>query len=234
VGVLALHSDNFGSFQGHVFLGDRDIDQDDRPDDRSLGPSFYFVLGYSASRTQVNVSRAEHRIFQMSFHCVTSPVTPAEYTAEEVAEKDHILLEFDHREILVGGSRANPPRLQGASGGGIFHVARSTMEGPLVAIATQNRRNSWVILGTRIKHFLGMARKVKFRMWRVHRFDRINGQGPSQSIDSRSLTPQFRIPFSIASRRVLAAAACTTAASDTGHATPIGRCWSVVTPAKHG
>ena len=160
VGVLVLTSDNLGPFQEHVFLGDWDIDQDDRPDDRVLGPSFYFVLGYSASRTQVNVSKAEHRIFQKSFHCVTSPVMPAEYVAEDVAEEDHILLDFDHREIMVGGSRADPPRLQGASGGGIFHIARSTMQGPLVAIATQNRRNSRVILGTRIKHFLEMVRKL--------------------------------------------------------------------------
>jgi hypothetical protein len=160
VGVLALPSDNLGPFQKHVFLSDRELDQDDRPDDRVLSSSFHFVLGYSASRTQVNVSQAEHRIFQKSFHCVTSPVTPVEYAAEDVAEEDHILLDFDHREILVGGSRANPPRLQGASGGGIFHIARSTMQGPLVAIATQNRRNARVILGTRIKHFLGMVRKL--------------------------------------------------------------------------
>lgn len=160
VGVLVLTSDNLGPFQEHVFLGDREIDQDDRPDDRVLGPSFYFVLGYSASRTQVNVSKAEHRIFQKSFHCVTSPVTPAEYAAEDVAQEDHILLDFDHCEITVGGSRADTQRLQGASGDGIFHIARSTMQGPLVAIATQNRRNSRIILGTRIKHFLEMVCKL--------------------------------------------------------------------------
>ncbi len=158
VGVLVLSPEKFGPFQERVFLADKDIDQDDRPDDRKLGPSFYLVLGYSASRTQVAVSQGEHRIFQKSFQCATSPVRPAEYAAEDVAPEDHILLDFDHSEIMVDGSRANPPRLQGVSGGGIFHISRSTMQGPLIAIASQNRRNSRVILGTRIKHFLRVAR----------------------------------------------------------------------------
>ena len=160
VGVLVLPEHQLGPFRQHVFLAGTAIDQDDRPDDHGLA-SFYFVLGYSASRTQVKVSKAKRHIHQQSFHCSTYPVDAAEYLQEEVSQADHILLDFDHKEIVIGGRRVNPPRLQGVSGGGIFHISRETKQGPLVAIATQNRRSSRLIVGTRIKHFLAMVRELK-------------------------------------------------------------------------
>jgi|SRR5882757_6972198 len=157
IGVLALPAHRLGPFQQHVFLADTEIDWDDLRDEQGL-QSFYFVLGYSASRTQVKVSKVERRIHQQSFHCATQPVDTAEYLQERVSKADRILLDFDHKEIVVGGKRANPPKLHGLSGGGIFQIAREKMCGPLVAIATQNRRNSRLIVGTRIKHFLAMIR----------------------------------------------------------------------------
>jgi hypothetical protein len=160
VAVLVLPTSQLGPFQQRVFLAGAEIDQDDRPDDRGL-ESFYFVLGYSASRTQVKVSGAELRIHQRSFHCSTNPVDAAEYLQEQMSEADHILLDFDHKEIVIGGRRVAPPRLQGVSGGGIFQIHREIKQGPLVAIATQNRRNSRLIVGTRVKHFLAMVRELK-------------------------------------------------------------------------
>jgi hypothetical protein len=100
-------------------------------------------------------------IHQRSFHCLTNPVDAAEYLQEGMSHADHVLLDFDHKEIVIGGKRVNPPKLQGVSGGGIFHISRETKQRPLVAIATQNRRNSRLIVGTRIKHFLAMARELK-------------------------------------------------------------------------
>jgi hypothetical protein len=160
IGVLVLARDRLGAFRQHVFLASTEIDQDDQPDDQGLA-SFYFVLGYSASRTQVKVSKAMRHIHQQSFHCSTYPVEAAEYLQEETSQADHILLDFDHKEIVIGEKRVNPPRLQGVSGGGIFHVSRETKQGPLVAIATQNRRSSRLIVGTRVKHFLAMVRELK-------------------------------------------------------------------------
>ena len=119
VAVLVLPTRQCGPFQQRVFLAGTEIDQDDRPDDRGL-ESFYFVLGYSASRTQVKVSRAQLRIHQRSFSCSTSPVDVAEYLQERMSEADHILLDFDHKEIVIGGKRVDPPRLQGVSGGEYF------------------------------------------------------------------------------------------------------------------
>jgi hypothetical protein len=160
VGVLVLPAGQLGPFQQRVFLAGTEIDQNDRPDDQRLA-SFYLVLGYSASRTQVQVSRAERHIHQRSFHCSTNPVDAAEYLQEEMSHADHVLLDFDHREIMVGGRRVNPPKLQGVSGGGVFRISRESKQGPLVAICTQNRRDCRLIVGTRIKHFLAMVRELK-------------------------------------------------------------------------
>jgi hypothetical protein len=160
VGVLVLAARHLGPFHRRVFLAGTEIDKDDRLDDQGL-KSFYFVLGYSASKTQVKVSKAERRIHQQSFHCSTSPVDAPEYLHEQISQADHILLDFDHKEIVVRGRRANPPKLQGVSGGGIFQISRETNHGPLVAIATQNRRRSRLIMGTKLKHFLALARELK-------------------------------------------------------------------------
>jgi hypothetical protein len=116
--------------QRRVFLAGTEIDKDDRLDDRVK--SFYFVPGYSASRTQVKVSHAEHRIHQQSFHFATNPVAAAEYLQQRISQADHILLDFDHKEIVVEGRRENPPELQGVSGGGMFQISRDTYGGPLI------------------------------------------------------------------------------------------------------
>jgi hypothetical protein len=160
VALLVLPSHGLGPFERRVFLSGAEIDQNDEPDDQRIA-SFYMVLGYSASRTQVKVSRGERQIHQRSFRCSTSPVAPAEYLQEKLSQEDHIALDFDHKEIVIERRRQNPPNLQGVSGGGIFHISRATKQGPLVAIATQNRRNARLIVGTRIKHFLSMARELK-------------------------------------------------------------------------
>jgi hypothetical protein len=161
VGVLALAARYLGAFQHHVFLAGAEIDQEDQPDNQDDLRSFYFVLGYSGSRTQVKVCKAERRIHQQSFRFSTQPVDAAEYLQERMSKSDHILLDFDHNEIRVEGRRASPPKLQGVSGGGIFQISRKAMRGPLVAIATENRRRSRLIAGTRIKHFLAMVRELK-------------------------------------------------------------------------
>jgi len=160
VAVLALPSRQLGCFQKRVFLSGIEIDQDDRPDDQGLA-SFYFVLGYSGSRTQVKVDKVGRQIHQRSYRCYTSPVAPAEYLQEQLSQSDHLALDFDHKEIVSEGKRATPPKLQGVSGGGIFQISRDTNQGPLVGIATQNRRHSRLIVGTRIKHFLAIVRELK-------------------------------------------------------------------------
>jgi hypothetical protein len=159
VGVVPLGPDALGAFEHCVFLTGAEIDETDREDDRTL-TSFYFVLGYPASGRQAGVSRTTRLIHQKSFHCSTSPVDAAEYAEESLSRAEHVLLDFDHDDISIGGQRVAPPRLQGVSGGGVFHVSRITRQTSLVGIATENRRNSRVIVATRLKHFLSMARSM--------------------------------------------------------------------------
>ena len=111
----------------------------------------------------MTISRGERRIHQQPFRFSTQPVDAAEYLQERVSASDHILLDFDHKEIRVKGRPATPPNLQGVSGGGIFQISRNGMRGPLIAIVTENRRRSRLIVGTRIKHFLATIRALNPR-----------------------------------------------------------------------
>ena len=76
VGVLVLPARELGAFQQRVFLTGAEVDQDDLPDDGGIA-SFYFVLGYPASRTQVKVSSPARHIDHKSFHCAIYPVAAA-------------------------------------------------------------------------------------------------------------------------------------------------------------
>ncbi|MDQ1410664.1 MAG: hypothetical protein QOJ41_2399 [Acidobacteriaceae bacterium] len=55
-----------------------------------------------------------------SFHYSTNPVDAAEDLQEGMSQADHVLLDFDHKEIVIGARRVKPPKLQGVSGGAIF------------------------------------------------------------------------------------------------------------------
>jgi hypothetical protein len=160
VGIFLLHPSVLSAFEGRVFLADRELDLDGLPDDQSLG-SFYYVIGYSASRTQVKVSHERRQVNQKLFHCTTSVVEADEYLQEHVSQSDHVLLDFDHNEISVKGEPRGPLKLKGVSGGGIFYISRNTMLGPLIGIAMENPRKSRIIVGTRLKHFLVAARALR-------------------------------------------------------------------------
>jgi hypothetical protein len=55
---------------------------------------------------------------------------------------------------------STPPKLQGVSGGGIFCIWRSSNTGPLVAIATEHRKQSCTLVGTRVRSFVQVAREL--------------------------------------------------------------------------
>ena len=94
VGVLMICDSELDAFSERVFLSGADLDENDHPDDQSP-LSFYFVPGYSASRTQVKASLATRQIEQTSFHCATNPVDSPEYIQERVSQGDHVVLDFD-------------------------------------------------------------------------------------------------------------------------------------------
>jgi len=159
VGVLPLHDNALGAFAHCAFLTGNEIDENDEPDGNGI-LDFYFVFGYPASRTQVNVSHALRQIHQRSFQLTTSPQSADAYLRESLPQRDYLLLDFLPKRTYVAGRLVAPPRLKGASGGGVFHISRSALAGPLVAIATEHRRKSCCIVSTRIKHFLAAARQL--------------------------------------------------------------------------
>jgi hypothetical protein len=163
VGVLILPANTLSAFEHRVFLTGSEIDPGDQQDEAGL-TSFYYVLGYSGSRTQAKVSAKTRQINQRSFQVSTFIASAPEYARENLSQSDHILLDYDHKEIAIKRKRVTPPRLQGVSGGGIFHLSGITQQGPLVAIATENRRLSRLIVGTRIQHFLDAARDLRGRL----------------------------------------------------------------------
>jgi hypothetical protein len=60
--------------------------------------------------------------------------------------------------MMHKGQKHTAPDPKGVSGGGIFCIDKQTELGPLVAIATEHRSNSRLMVGTRIKHFPNAAR----------------------------------------------------------------------------
>jgi hypothetical protein len=126
IGVLMLPASTLGAFEHRVFLTGSEIDPGDQQDEAGL-TSFYYVLGYSGSRTQAKVSAKTRQIKQRSFHVSSFIVSAPEYARENLSRSDHILLDYDHKEIVIKRKRVTPPRLQGVSGGGssIFRGVRS-------------------------------------------------------------------------------------------------------------
>jgi hypothetical protein len=112
VAVLMLPASALGAFEHRVFLTGSEIDPGDQQDEIGL-TSFYYVLGYSGSRTQVKVRPKARRINQQSFQASTFEVSAAEYARENLSQLKHILLDFDHKEIVIKRKRVTPPMLQG-------------------------------------------------------------------------------------------------------------------------
>ena len=111
VGVLALPASALGAFEQRVFLNGLGVDEDDQPDDGGLA-SFYFVLGYPASRTQVKVSCQTRLIDVKSFSSTTSPVAAGEYLQENLLRSDYLLLNFDHKDIAIRGVRVRSAQVE--------------------------------------------------------------------------------------------------------------------------
>jgi hypothetical protein len=162
IAVLPLVGADVTTFTDWSFLDQGDVDLQHQVDPLAYGRNSYSLFGYSASPSQVKVSRPRKHIRQQSFLFTGLPEDESVYRRESLNPLVHLVLEFDHKDIRVAGRRTTPPKLQGVSGGGIFHLvdlsANPTTR--LVAIATEHRRSSRVVVGTRIEHFVALARAV--------------------------------------------------------------------------
>jgi hypothetical protein len=159
VGILPLRASEREQFVGRVFLANYDLDLDDRPDE-GMFSEYYFVFGFPASNRQAKISHEKRHIDQRSFQLSTFPPPRDIYAKEGLPPEDHLLLEFDPRNIRAGGSVVNPPKLQGLSGGGMFRISRHTGHIQLTAIATEHRQTARVLVGTRIKYFVAAAQHL--------------------------------------------------------------------------
>jgi hypothetical protein len=162
VGVVPLRASALGDWVEYVFLtGSSEIDEDDLPDTDSF-LTFYYVFGYPASRTQFKIHhKPQPRVRQRAFQLKTSPPDAVAYSRETLPQLDYLLLEYNQKKTRVQGKVIAPPKLEGVSGGGIFHISRTKVDGPLVAIATEHRQQRKLIVSTRIKHFLRLARHLR-------------------------------------------------------------------------
>jgi hypothetical protein len=157
MGIVPLKSGSLGPFARCRFLDD--VDAEDKVEHR-WSVNFYFVTGYPVSRSQSRIDHRSKRIDVKLFHLATNPPRGDPYEKELLSRAEHLVMEFDHKDTVVEGEKVNPPNLQGVSGGGIFCISRSSNTGPLVAIATEHRKSSRILVGTRVKHFVNFAREL--------------------------------------------------------------------------
>ena len=159
IGLMPLRSDGLGPFAQCKFLSDADLDAKGNAQ-YQLFSNFYFVMGYPASRNQSEVNHCGKKIKVKSFHLATNPPIEDLFEKEQLSKAEHLVVEFDHKDMEIERKRVTPPKLHGVSGGGIFCISCSNYEGPLVAIATEHRKQSRILVGTRIGYFVDAARQL--------------------------------------------------------------------------
>jgi len=157
IGILPLKSGSLGPFAACRFL--EDLDAEGKADHQWF-ENFYFVIGYPASRSQSDTDHRGKTIHVKIFHLATNPAPGNAYVEEKLSRAEHLLIEFDHRNTVVAQSKVVPPKLQGVSGGGIFCISRTRNIGPLIAIATEHRKRSSILAGTRVRYFVQAAREL--------------------------------------------------------------------------
>jgi hypothetical protein len=153
VGFVRLASEACGAFEDCHFLPEDECElnhQDDR-----TGSSFYLLIGYSVSRKLTKIWGRQIKQFAL---CIcTNPKSEPWHERMNLPAKDHILLEWKENNVAHNGVPRNMPKIEGMSGGGVFHVHRKTGKARLVGIITELHKESRVIVATRIDLFVWLA-----------------------------------------------------------------------------
>lgn len=157
IGIIPLKSGSLGPFAQCRFL--QDLDAEGKVE-HQWPENFYFVMGYPASRSQSDTNHRRKKISVKSFHLATNPPPRDPYQKEKLSRAEHLAVDFDHKETVVERKKVVPPKLHGVSGGGIFCIRESSYTGPLVAIATEHRKRSCILVGTRVRYFVEVAREL--------------------------------------------------------------------------
>lgn len=163
VGVIPLPANALHSF----FDGCTPIEESEINEsyvvDYGIGKNSIYLIGYPASNSQVRVNHADKTVRQTSFQFTGLAEVEEVYRRESLSVAHHLVVEFAN--VRSGGQPATPPKLQGVSGGGMFHLVTREADATirLVAIATEHRRAPELVVGTRIEHFLAVARQLRAR-----------------------------------------------------------------------
>jgi hypothetical protein len=115
--------------------------------------SLYVMSGFPASKAQSKINHKTGTVKELFRLLYTVPSRQATYDAEGLSEI-HVVLDWNHKLALrADGLKVTPPKLQGSSGGGVFKITPE-YKVELVGIATDHRRSSRIIVGTRIHAFI--------------------------------------------------------------------------------
>jgi hypothetical protein len=156
IGIVALESGSLGPFAECKFLDDIDAEG---TAEHHWSDNSYFVMGYPGSRKQSETNHRRRKIHVKSFHLASNPPPGDPYKTEGLDRCLHLLVEFDYKDTLVERKIVRPPKVQGISGGGIFCISDNSNTGPLIAIATEHRKRSRILVGTRVRYFVQIARE---------------------------------------------------------------------------
>ena len=183
VGVIPLPANSMSFFDGCTPIEDADINES-YVVDHAIAKNSIFLIGYSASNSQIRVNHADKTVRQTSFQFTGLAEVEEIYEREELSVVHHLVVEF--ADVRRGSQPTIPPKLQGVSGGGMFHLVTrdpdATME--LVSIATEHRHAPKLVVGIRIEHVLRLVRQLARTRSTV---DLLDGDKPSHTAEPLSV-----------------------------------------------
>lgn len=160
--VLPLRRSDLEALGASTFLRAEDISENHH-NVQDLGLNSYFTMGYPESRNYARINLPQRRVRQTSFQVTGLAAPPEAYLEESLDPSQHLAIEFDREHLRYKGTQIVGPHVQGMSGGGIFHLRdRTDPHGSpaLVGIGIKHRRAARLLIGTRIEHFMQLARGV--------------------------------------------------------------------------
>jgi hypothetical protein len=165
IGLIPLRPEVVKVFldMGGAFLDEASIDETEQGDGTDFLNSLtwaYFAVGFPASRSQSRIQHTERKI-HVKTYSVRLTLAPTNTFPAGLSKEQHLLLDYDPREILLEGRSVNPPMVQGMSGGGIFRFRRRQPETTkLVGVLIERHKNARVLAGTRAGLAMSLARDV--------------------------------------------------------------------------
>ena len=165
VGLVPLRPPVVNAFlqSGGLFLDGDSIDENEKADGKDVLNTLahtYFAVGFPASRSQSRIHHAQRKI-HVKTYSIGLTLAPTDSYPIGLERDQHILLDYDPKEILLEGRSVNPPMVQGMSGGGIFRFRRWQPEtAKLVGILIEQHKDARVLAGTRASVALSLAREI--------------------------------------------------------------------------